>query len=279
MSPNTERKYRHALQAAGLWEGDVQDLPSLSVLKQAVQSQIPAVQVFQQVSRVEPWRSVIEQLVQKGLSPRAIYDRLRLEDSSFSASYSAVKRMVRAIHRERGVDPNEVAICVETVAGEVAQVDFGYVGLLLDPATMTLRKAWCFVMVLGFSRHMVVRLVFDQKVSTWLRVHIEAFEELGGVPTMLVPDNLKAAVVRAAFGIEGGTELNRSYRELARYYGFQIDPTPSLSQEKGESGSMRQICEAKFLSRARAKRCRPGSKGPRSLVPRSGRDACAWDDR
>ena len=49
---------------------------------------------------------------------------------------------------------------------------------------------------------------------------------------MLVPDNLKAAVVRAAFAVDGETVLNRSYRELARHYGFQIDPAPPASPEK-----------------------------------------------
>lgn len=51
-------------------------------------------------------------------------------------------------------------------------------------------------MTLGFSRHMAVRIVFDQKVETWLRLHIECFEELGGVPKTIVPDNLKAPCVR-----------------------------------------------------------------------------------
>ncbi|MCW5804123.1 MAG: transposase [Deltaproteobacteria bacterium] len=58
-----------------------------------------------------------------------------------------------------------------------------------------------FVMVLGYSRRMVVRVCFDQKIETWLRAHVEAFDELGGAPRTTVPDNLKA-VVRAAFGVD-----------------------------------------------------------------------------
>ncbi|MBK8178532.1 MAG: hypothetical protein IPK67_06510 [Planctomycetes bacterium] len=48
---------------------------------------------------------------------------------------------------------------------------------------------------------------------------------------MIVPDNLKAAVVRAAF-VDDDPLIQRSYRELARHYGFQIDPTPPRSPEK-----------------------------------------------
>jgi hypothetical protein len=125
-----------------------------------------------------------------------------------------------------------VVIPVETDPGEVAQVDFGYAGRLWDPDTGRLRKTWVFVLVLGYSRHMVARLVFDQRTETWLRLHVEAFAELGGVPRTLVPDNLKAAVIRAAFGVDGPTGLNRSYQELARHYGFAVDPTPRADPKK-----------------------------------------------
>jgi hypothetical protein len=47
-----------------------------------------------------------------------------------------------------------------------------------------------------------------------------------------VPDNLKAAVVRCAFAVDGESTLNRSYLELARYYGFLVDPAPPRSPEK-----------------------------------------------
>lgn len=51
-----------------------------------------------------------------------------------------------------------------------------------------------FVLVLGYGRHMFARIVFDQTTETWLRLRAEAFEELGDVDEVVVPDNLKAAV-------------------------------------------------------------------------------------
>lgn len=232
MSPNTERRYRMALVAAGLLDGPADALPSVVELRAAVVLHHPAKVPPQQSSTVEAFRERIEVLMTKGLRPRAIYDRLRLEDPEFRGSYPAIKRLWRAARKARGVQATDVAIPVETAAGSVAQVDFGYVGKLYDPATKTMRKAWCFVMVLGYSRHMVVRVVFDQKTETWLALHIEAFAELGGVIETVVPDNLKAAVIRAAFAVDGTTELNRSYRELARFYGFMVDPTPPYDAPK-----------------------------------------------
>lgn len=234
MSVNTERPYRHALEKAGLLEGPVDELPALEVLKAAVSEHMPPKVRPQQVSSVDAWRDRIAALAEKGFPPQAIYDRLRLEEEEprFEGSLSAVKRLCRRLVGARGVRPEDVAIPVDTAPGEVAQVDFGYVGKLYDPSSKVLRRAWVFVMVLGYSRHMFARVVFDQKTETWLRLHVEAFAAFGGVVETVVPDNLKAAVVRAAFGIDEETGLNRSYRELARHYGFKVDPAPPGAPKK-----------------------------------------------
>jgi transposase len=232
MSPNTERLYRRALEGAGMLAGDADALPELEDLRRVVTAALPGGKPPQHVSSVEAWKEPIAKLLESGSTPTAIHDRLRLEQPSFAGSLSAVKRLCLRFGRERGVRPENVAIPVETAPGEVAQVDFGYVGRLLDPETRTLRKAWVFVLVLGHSRHMVCRLVFDQRVETWLACHADAFAELGGVPAVIVPDNLKAAVVRAAFGVGDTTTLNRSYRDCARHFGFQVDPTPVRAPEK-----------------------------------------------
>ena len=73
----------------------------------------------------------------------------------------------------------------------------------------------------------------DRTVPTWIELHVRAFHALGGVPKVVVPDNLKAAVIRAAFGADRDEQsIQKSYRELARHYGFVIDPTPPRSPEK-----------------------------------------------
>ena len=232
MGRNTIARYTQALSAAGLLDGDPSDLPELEVLRAAVEEHAPPSTPPQQKSSIERWLPIVDAKSGEGVPPTAIFDFLRLEHSDFAGSLSAIKRRCAALRRERGVQPGDVTMPVETVAGDVAQVDFGYVGKLYDPESGKEKKAWVFVMTLGHSRHMVARLAFDQKVETWLRLHIECFEELGGVPKTIVPDNLKAAVVRAAFGVDDEVALNRSYRELARHYGFVVDPTPPRSPEK-----------------------------------------------
>ena len=234
MGRTTEWRYREALAKAGLLAGEPGDLPPVELIKAATTTAASRSIARQEISTVEPWRAHVEPMVQRGAKPRAIFDCLRLSHSEFACSESAVKRFVARLQREVGVTAADVVIRVETGPGEVAQVDFGYVGKLYDAATGLRRKTWAFVMTLGFSRRMFVRLVHDQRVETWLHCHILAFEHFGGVPAVVVPDNLKAAVVRCAFAVDADVDstLNRSYLELARYYGFLVDPAPPRSPEK-----------------------------------------------
>lgn len=232
MSPNAERKYRDALNAQGLLEGDPTEVVALDVLTRAIGKQIPPVEVPQQTSSIEAFRDDIAGMLARNAGPKSIYDYLRLERQDFEGSLSAVKRMCRRLKQEQGPQPDDVVLVVETAPGEVAQVDFGYVGKLFDPLSGQIRKTYAFVLVLGFSRLMYVDLVFDQSAETWVRLHVDAFEYLGGVPETVVPDNLKAAVTKCYFGLKDKPELNRSFRELGRYYGFMIDPAPPYAPEK-----------------------------------------------
>ncbi len=123
----------------------------------------------------------------------AIWQRLK-EDYGYSGSYSAVRRYVAHLEPE----PPDTFLRVHTPAGEEMQVDFGSVGPLFDPASGQIRTAYVFVATLCYSRHQYAELVFDQKVTTWIGLHRRAFEYFGGVPRRVVPDNLKAAVIKVA---------------------------------------------------------------------------------
>ena len=233
MGRNTLSAYAKALGAAGLLEGEAGTLPAAEVLHAAVTAHLPPPTPRPPPpSTVALWREEIDRQRMKGAQPQAIHDWLRLHATGYAGSVSAVRRLCRRLTGERGPAPESIALRVETLAGEVAQVDFASAGLRYDPVAGMLRKSWLFVMTLGFSRNMYLDLVFDQRVETWIRLHVRAFEHFGGVPKAVVPDNLKAAVVRAAFGVDGEAVLNRSYREMARHYGFVIDPTPPAAPEK-----------------------------------------------
>jgi hypothetical protein len=97
----------------------------------------------------------------------------------------------------------------------------GYLGLWTDPLCGKARKLWVFSMVLSFSRHMFIYVVSRIDQQSWIEAHVAAFAFFGGVPALLVIDNLKPAVLRPDLY---DPQLNRGYAELAAHYGLLIDP-------------------------------------------------------
>jgi transposase len=190
---------------------------------------------------VAPYREVVEKLFAEGVELTAILARLH-EDHHYSGSYSSLRRFIEHLQPV----PPEVHVRVQTGPGEEAQVDFGSVGLLVDPRTDMARLAYVFVMTLCFSRHQYAELVFDQKIATWLGCHRRAFDSFGGVPHRIVPDNLKAAVVTASFD---DPVLGEGYRRLAQHYGCLISPTrPRTPEHKGKVESGVHYVQRNFIA-------------------------------
>lgn len=177
------------------------------------------------ISSVEPYRAVVERWLDDGVSGVVIHAALGREHG-YRGSYSSVHRMVAALARNR---PPEATVRLEFAPGEAAQVDFGAGPLLADPAVGRVRRSWCFVMTLAFSRHQYVEFVFDQSVATWLGCHRRAFEWFGGVPGRLIIDNPKCAITRAC---ARDPIVQRAYAECAEGYGFKIDPCPPADPQK-----------------------------------------------
>nr|VFK17119.1 MAG: Integrase core domain-containing protein [Candidatus Kentron sp. LPFa]VFK32032.1 MAG: Integrase core domain-containing protein [Candidatus Kentron sp. LPFa] len=79
-----------------------------------------------------------------------------------------------------------------------------------------IRQAHVFVAVLGASSYTYVEATWSQGLADWVASHIRALEFFGGVPLLLVPDNLKSAVSRAD---RYAPQINPTYAELAHHYG------------------------------------------------------------
>lgn len=219
----TVQRYRTWAAEQGLLTGP---LPAVEELQRLVQQTLTTPAPPQMVSSVEPFRAQVVELRAQGTEMAAIWERLK--ERGYTGSYSAIRRFVRTLEPRIA----EAFGRVETAPGEEAQVDFGYAGRMLDPQTGQLRKAWAFVMVLGFSRHQYVEFVWDQTVATWLLLHRHAFEFFGGSPKRIVLDNLKAAITKACVD---DPQVQQAYRECAEHYGFLIAPCrPRTPEHKGK---------------------------------------------
>lgn len=199
-------------------------LPSEAELQDMLGANI---QTARQVSSVEPYRKQVEEWRKQGVEMTAIWQRLQ-ENYGFKGAYGAIRRFVHRIEPKQ----MEVVVRVHSEPGEDLQVDFGYVGMLFDPISGRLRRAYVFVATLCYSRHQYAELVFDQKVSTWIGLHKRTFEFFNGVPKRVIPDNLKAAVSEA---LVHDPVLGEAYRQLALHYGFLVSPTiPHTPEHKGK---------------------------------------------
>ncbi len=107
-------------------------------------------------------------------------------------------------------------------AGEKAFLDFsGKRPHLVDSATGELAPVELFVGVLGASSYTYAEAVESQGLSSWCGAHVRMLEYFGGVPEILVPDNLKSGVIRAC---RYEPAINRTYQELATHYGSVVIP-------------------------------------------------------
>jgi transposase len=223
LSRPTVHKYHELAKQQGYLE-PAAALPSEAALMAVLG---PGPQPPKSVSSLEPFRAVVQELRDQGVERVAIWQRLR-DNHGYTGSYSSVRRFVRQLEPARP----EAFVRVHTPAGEELQVDFGAVGQLYDPATGRVRTAYVFVATLCFSRHQYAELVFDQKTTTWIGLHRRAFEYFGGVVRRVVPDNLKAAVLKA---LVHDPVLGEAYRRMALHYGFLISPTtPRTPRHKGK---------------------------------------------
>jgi len=107
-------------------------------------------------------------------------------------------------------------------AGERLFVDYaGQTVPLIDPRSGEIQVAQIFVAVLGASNYTYAEASLSQDLPSFISAHIRAFEYFGGVPSILVPDNLKSAVTRSC---RYEPEINRTYQEMAMHYGIAILP-------------------------------------------------------
>lgn len=103
--------------------------------------------------------------------------------------------------------------------GEELQMDFGAVGFISEGGRC--RRVWALVLTAVVSRHLFVWLTYQQSVTDVVAGLEAAWQFFGGVFHVLIPDNLKAIVVKAD---RDSPRLNTAFQEYAQARGFVVDP-------------------------------------------------------
>ena len=107
-------------------------------------------------------------------------------------------------------------------AGEKLFVDYcGPTVPVIDGRSGEIRVAQIFVAVLGASNYIYAEATLTQSLPDWIGSHVRALAAFGGVPAVVVPDNLKSGVTKANYY---EPDINPTYQDMASHYGLVVLP-------------------------------------------------------
>jgi transposase len=188
---------------------------------------------------------VCQELKRKGVTKLLLWQEYRQRHPDDGYSYAQFchryrvwlgcqQRSMRQVHR----------------AGEKLFVDYcGPTMAIVNPDTGEYRETQIFVAVLGASNYTFACASWSQKQADWLNAHVKAFEFFGGVPELVVPDNLKSAVRKTH---RYDPDINPSYQQLASHYQCVIVPArPYKPKDKAKAEVAVQIVERWIMARLR----------------------------
>ncbi len=186
-----------------------------------------------------------QELKRKGVTKQLLWQEYRQQYPDDGYSYA------QFCHRYRTwLDRQQRSMRQVHRAGEKLFVDYcGPTLSVVNPDTGECREVQIFVAVLGASNYTFACASWSQKQPDWLNAHVQAFEFFGGVPELVVPDNLKSAV-RKTHRYE--PDINPSYQQLAAHYQTAIVPArPYKPKDKAKAEVAVQIVERWIMARLR----------------------------
>lgn len=195
--------------------------------------------------QVPVWTDVHLELKKKGVTKNLLWQEYTQQYPNRCYSYSQFcdrylhwlkkqKRSMRQSHK----------------AGEKLFVDYaGQTMPIVSATTGEVRFAQIFVAVFGASNYTFAEATYSQRLADWLGSHVRAFEFFGGLPEVVIPDNLKSGVTKAC---RYDPELNPAYQQLAAHYDVAVIPArPYKPKDKSKAEVGVQIIERWILAKLR----------------------------
>jgi transposase len=145
--------------------------------------------------RSEPdWATLARELKRPGVNLMVLWEEYR-DRHPDGYGYSRFCDLFREF--ERRLSP---VMRQHHAAGDKVFVDYSGKKIgIVDPETGVVRDAEIFVAVLGASNYTYAEATWTQTLPDWIEAHVRMFRFLGGVPRLVVPDNLKSGVHKASF--------------------------------------------------------------------------------
>ena len=194
------------------------------------------------------WARVHQELKRKGVTLALLWQEYKLAHPD-GYQYSRFCDQYRA-----WVGSQDVVMRQTHRVGEKLFVDYtGQPAEVIDRTTGEIRLAQVFVAVLGASNYTYAEATWTQQLPDWIGAHVRALAFFGGVPEVLVPDNLKSGVTKAH---RYEPDLNPTYADLAQHYGVAVLPARSRKpRDKAKVEVGVQVVERWILAALRHRPC------------------------
>ena len=182
----------------------------------------------------------------KNVSVKRMVEMARADQHHpYTASETAFYDYVRKLRRARKQTPAHLAIRFEGLPGEYLQIDWGEVrDMEFSSSSVTSQTCYFFAARLKYSRFMFVSFQKDMREETLLRCLLACFVTIGGVPWVVVTDNMKTAVL----GRDDGNQpvWNPAYEKLAAECKFLPEACASFWKPERIGRESGQIREGQF---------------------------------
>jgi transposase len=160
-----------------------------------------------------------EELRRKGVTRQILWGEYR---SKHTEGYSYTQFCE---YFKQWLGTTDATLHIEQHAGDKMYIDFAGSKLeIADHDSGEITQAEVFVSVLGYSGLTYVRACRSQQKEDFLQCIVHALDYYGGVPKVLVPDNLKSAVDKPN---RYEATINRDLIDLGNHYGIGILATRS----------------------------------------------------
>jgi transposase len=207
------------------------------------QAGLPRLGQSARTSKIDAYLAFIHQTLETfpTLTASRLYGMVR--ERGYSGRPDHFRHLI-ACHRPR--PKAEAYLRLRTLPGEQAQVDWGHFGHL--EIGRARRPLMGFVMVLSHSRQIFLRFFPDARMESFLRGHAAAFDTWGGVPRVLLYDNLKSVV------LERRGDAIRFHPTLLGFAGqYRYEPRPVAVARGNEKGrverAIRYVRDGFFAAR------------------------------
>ena len=241
LSVGVVSKYLQLAAAAGIRWPLPEDLDETS-LAQKLQ---PPTSVASPISPLPDFLQLHQELRHKGVTLQLLWEEYTVQYPADHYSYSHFCVLYREFKRRLSPTMRQTH-----APGDKVFVDYcGPTVPVVDAITGEILKAQIFVAVLGASNYTYAEATWTQRLPDLIGSHRRAFEFFGGVPRLVVPDNLKSGVTDAC---RYEPLLTRTYTEmLAHYRTAALPARPYKPRDKAKVEVGVQIVERWILARLR----------------------------